>query len=88
MYRIPSYGKVWAPLIEKAFAKLHGCYESLGHGSIEEGLRCVSGVPVLRNSLERMMSAALASSDGKFGGAAKENPAEKHRKDLWSKIKR
>ncbi|CAN0090950.1 unnamed protein product, partial [Sphacelaria rigidula] len=33
----------WALLIEKAAAKLHGCYETLGIGAIEQGLRCLSG---------------------------------------------
>ncbi|CAM9799098.1 unnamed protein product, partial [Choristocarpus tenellus] len=43
--------KIWGPLIEKAFAKLYGCYESLGRRSIEEGLRCITGVLLLRMNL-------------------------------------
>ncbi|CAM9720161.1 unnamed protein product, partial [Discosporangium mesarthrocarpum] len=40
--------QVWGPLIEKAFAKLHGCYENLGRHSVERGLRALAGTPVLR----------------------------------------
>ncbi|CAN0377099.1 unnamed protein product, partial [Ectocarpus sp. 13 AM-2016] len=47
----PTATQVWAPLIEKAFAKLHGCYESLGRGSIEQGLRCLTGTPLIRTPL-------------------------------------
>ncbi|CAN0493836.1 unnamed protein product, partial [Laminaria digitata] len=56
--------QVWAPLIEKAFAKIHGGYENLGRGSPEEGLRCLTGAPLLRTPLEGLLSSSSVVEQG------------------------
>lgn len=46
---MPIYGRckdineMWVPLIEKAYAKLHRCYEALNSGSIASALTDLTG---------------------------------------------
>eukprot|EP00903_Cladosiphon_okamuranus_P006243 g6128.t1 len=79
--------QIWAPLIEKAFAKLHGCYESIGRGSIEQGLRSLTGAPVLRTPLMGL-SPQYDHENRKAGGVPNEAASEKHRQELWAKMKK
>mmetsp|Transcript_15945 Transcript_15945/g.21081 ORF Transcript_15945/g.21081 Transcript_15945/m.21081 type:complete len:603 (-) Transcript_15945:330-2138(-) len=40
--------ETWVMIIEKAYAKLHGCYENLVTGFIDEGLRDLTGVACMK----------------------------------------
>ena len=42
--RCHNLHEMWVPLIEKAYAKMHGCYENLISGYVDEGVQELTGM--------------------------------------------
>lgn len=70
-YLKPARRSLWAPLIEKAAAKLHGSYAALQGGSFAEAFGMVTGYPVRRVSLEKYCADESSAARRVFAGAAK-----------------
>ena len=76
--------QLWAMLIEKAFAKLHGCYEALEGGTTDEALAAVTGYPCERISLRKSEDrkkairrwARAGAPEGSGGVSSSAAPAE------------
>mmetsp|Transcript_3195 Transcript_3195/g.9706 ORF Transcript_3195/g.9706 Transcript_3195/m.9706 type:complete len:605 (+) Transcript_3195:568-2382(+) len=55
----PNRGQLWVVLIEKAFAKLNGCFEALTGGTGDEALRVMTGQPVTTLKFEQNPNAQV-----------------------------
>jgi len=62
--RSEDCGEAWPPLLEKAFAKYHGSYESLNGGDIGEALVDLTGGSVETIALRSKAASALAEGPG------------------------
>ncbi|XP_049878318.1 calpain-D isoform X2 [Pectinophora gossypiella] len=72
--------QLWVPLIEKAVAKLHGCYEALVSGRAIEGLCTLTGAPCESVSLQ-------AGTQGGGSGGGTGAPLEQLDRDLvWAQL--
>lgn len=70
-YLKPARRSLWAPLIEKAAAKLHGSYAALQGGSFAEAFSMVTGYPVKRVPLDKYCADESSAARRVFAGAAK-----------------
>ena len=63
--------QLWVSLIEKAFAKMYGCYEALEGGTTDEALAALTGFPCERISLQPPANnRSGGGGGGGVGGAA------------------
>lgn len=44
--------QLWVPFLEKAYAKIHGCYQAISGGHIAEAFLDLTGAPTLAHSLD------------------------------------
>jgi hypothetical protein len=51
--------ETWLQLVEKAYAKLHGCYENLTYGGVDRGLRDLTGWPSFKHALDPALDGKL-----------------------------
>jgi len=69
---------LWVPLIEKAYAKLHGAYEALSQGLVDDALADLTSWPVDKIQVSKYAKPAEAGTTNK----KPKDPAE-----LWSSLK-
>ncbi|WAQ98637.1 CAN15-like protein [Mya arenaria] len=81
--------QLWVPLIEKAMAKLHGCYEALIAGKCIEGLSVLTGEPCESIALQGgfLMGASCGGGNMKVDDETyKEMGDWSDKSDKWAQI--
>ncbi len=77
-----SQNEFWVPLIEKAYAKIHNCYEALISGFIDDGLADMTALAQTKIIFRKKGSRKI-KVNRKLPGEAKEVFLERQRNDLW-----
>jgi Ca2+-binding EF-hand superfamily protein len=72
-----STAQAWVPIVEKAYAKLHGTYESCSGGTVDYALRDLTG-----GNVERLQLSSSDYDDLRKGGSE----GIKNRANLWEKL--
>jgi len=75
----PVRGELWVPLLEKAWAKLHGSYGRTSGGSPGKSLEDLTGAPNYKILTQTLMNKASSSSNGQQQLWAILREAEKQR---------
>eukprot|EP00117_Sycon_ciliatum_P017852 scpid18954/ scgid4630/ Calpain-D; Calcium-activated neutral proteinase D; Small optic lobes protein len=73
--------QLWVPLIEKAMAKVFGCYEALSEGHMSEGLSMLTGKPV-----EEVHLKLQTNADGPDPDENNTSSASFHEDLTWAKL--
>ena len=76
--------QLWCALIEKAAAKLFGCYEALEAGTVEEALALLTGYPTERIDLKPRADNDGGGGGGKRGGGGAAR--QQARDELWARL--
>jgi Ca2+-binding EF-hand superfamily protein len=72
-----STAQAWVPIVEKAYAKLHGTYEACSGGTIDYALRDLTG-----GNVERLQLSATEHDHLRKGGME----GVKNRVNMWEKL--
>lgn len=56
----PTDRAMWGPILEKAWAKVKGSYETADGGFVQNGLRAMTGVPVFDYKVSAITTTTLA----------------------------
>ena len=78
-YTSAARRQLWIALLEKAAAKLYGCYEAMSGGSVAEALALFTGFPTERIMLDKLQGGDTEAAEGG-------SDAETDANFLWVKL--
>ena len=61
--RLGDDRSLWAPIVEKAWAKVIGNYESINYGLLKNGIRVITGAPTFGYSLGQETRNSMKSEE-------------------------